>query len=342
VLVAPGAVLDFESQSVFDLRVRVTDAGGLSSEQTLRVTLGDVAEAAAQTPAEATDASAQVPTQAPTPPTALLSASASNGLDPSLTALSTEAELFRRAPTERGARLPSNLADGEGADGSDGAVARLRSDAASSADVSNRGSAGANDATSAQRAHPRQRDGAFGLFASLVFDGAGSFGAAAIDAWSETSAANGTDTALRSNSAAHRSVPIEADTAGTARDAGEHHTPATLGEIVRDPVRVSSVAFSAGFIWWLTRSGGLLMTMLMGIPAWRHIDLLPVLARPIDDEDDDEDTHRTRPGSPRSKNGNPRSSDATDSELDPASASDLAVDGLFDRGRAAAQLGSPP
>jgi hypothetical protein len=48
------------------------------------------------------------------------------------------------------------------------------------------------------------------------------------------------------------------------------------------------VAFTAGFVWWLTRGGGLLATMLMGIPAWRHIDLAPVLARQLDDEDDDD------------------------------------------------------
>ncbi|MBA3596534.1 MAG: DUF4347 domain-containing protein [Methylibium sp.] len=39
IVVAPGAVLDFEAQASFDLRVRVTDTGGLSFEQSLRVAL---------------------------------------------------------------------------------------------------------------------------------------------------------------------------------------------------------------------------------------------------------------------------------------------------------------
>jgi hypothetical protein len=60
-------------------------------------------------------------------------------------------------------------------------------------------------------------------------------------------------------------------------------------QLLHDPVRVASVTFTAGFIWWLTRSGGLLTTMLMGIPAWRHVDLLPVLAHPIDDEPEDDE-----------------------------------------------------
>jgi hypothetical protein len=59
--------------------------------------------------------------------------------------------------------------------------------------------------------------------------------------------------------------------------------------VVTDPVKVSSVAFTAGFVWWLTRGGGLLATMLMGIPAWRHIDLAPVLARRLDEEDEADD-----------------------------------------------------
>jgi hypothetical protein len=55
-------------------------------------------------------------------------------------------------------------------------------------------------------------------------------------------------------------------------------------------VRVASASLTAGFVWWLTRSGGLITSILMGIPAWRHVDLLPVLAsREDDDNDDDEE-----------------------------------------------------
>jgi hypothetical protein len=55
------------------------------------------------------------------------------------------------------------------------------------------------------------------------------------------------------------------------------------------PANVASVSVTAGFVWWLTRGGGMLATVLMGVPAWRHIDLLPVMARDLDDEDEEDD-----------------------------------------------------
>jgi hypothetical protein len=58
------------------------------------------------------------------------------------------------------------------------------------------------------------------------------------------------------------------------------------------PEKVASVSLTAGFVWWLTRGGGALATVLMGVPAWRHLDLLPVMARAdeegeVDDEEDE-------------------------------------------------------
>ena len=41
---------------------------------------------------------------------------------------------------------------------------------------------------------------------------------------------------------------------------------------------MASAGFAAGMLWWLTRSGGLLTSILMGVPAWRHVDLLPVIS----------------------------------------------------------------
>ena len=69
----------------------------------------------------------------------------------------------------------------------------------------------------------------------------------------------------------------------------DQSTTDAILRVVTDPVKVSSVAFTAGFVWWLTRGGGLLATMLMGIPAWRHIDLAPVLARGFDEDHEDDD-----------------------------------------------------
>jgi hypothetical protein len=91
----------------------------------------------------------------------------------------------------------------------------------------------------------------------------------------------------------------------------EEALPAALTAL-QDPVHVASVTLTAGFVWWLTRSGGLLTSILMGIPAWRHVDLLPVLA-PARDEEDEEDDQ------------------ATDSQQDESEASrhDSQIDDLF-------------
>jgi hypothetical protein len=56
----------------------------------------------------------------------------------------------------------------------------------------------------------------------------------------------------------------------------------------------------------------------MGVPAWRQVDLLPVLARSADDEDDDESDDAAR--------------DAAD-ETRPDDLDDAAVAALFDRAR---------
>jgi hypothetical protein len=66
--------------------------------------------------------------------------------------------------------------------------------------------------------------------------------------------------------------------------------------LLTDPVRVTGITLTAGVLWSLTRSGGLLTTILMGVPAWRHVDLLPVLAnQPEDDEPEDLNDSESNP-----------------------------------------------
>ena len=98
-----------------------------------------------------------------------------------------------------------------------------------------------------------------------------------------------------------------------------------LQAALSDPLSVTGLGVTAGFVWWLTRAGGLLTTVLMGVPAWRHVDLLPVLARGDDEDEDEEDAE---------------DADTTfkDSEIDEAD--DLAVADLFNH-RAAATRAAP-
>jgi hypothetical protein len=84
-----------------------------------------------------------------------------------------------------------------------------------------------------------------------------------------------------------RGTTVESDEPGPVNRAHDPGTDERVIAALQDPVRVASATLTAGFVWWLTRSGGLITSILMGIPAWRHVDLLPVLAARRDDEHDE-------------------------------------------------------
>ena len=48
-------------------------------------------------------------------------------------------------------------------------------------------------------------------------------------------------------------------------------------QVVLQAVELSGVALSVGVVWWATRAGGLVASLLMAAPAWRSFDPLPVL-----------------------------------------------------------------
>jgi len=57
-------------------------------------------------------------------------------------------------------------------------------------------------------------------------------------------------------------------------------------EVLIDSVKFGGLALSVGAVWWASRLGGLVGSMLASAPAWRHMDPLPVLGKG-DDEDDE-------------------------------------------------------
>jgi hypothetical protein len=57
-------------------------------------------------------------------------------------------------------------------------------------------------------------------------------------------------------------------------------------ELALKSVKLASLALSAGIVTWILRAGGLISSLLASLPAWRHMDPLPILAR---DEEDDAD-----------------------------------------------------
>ncbi len=132
----------------------------------------------------------------------------------------------------------------------------------------------------------------------------------------ETLASRGPMQLRRGDSVEAESSPILALEESTQGTGG-------LEIALSSPVGVSGVGVTAGFVWWLTRAGGLLTTVLMGVPAWRHVDLLPVLASADDDDEEGaEDADTT----------------FKDSDID--ADDDLAVADLFDH-RAAPTRAAP-
>jgi hypothetical protein len=59
---------------------------------------------------------------------------------------------------------------------------------------------------------------------------------------------------------------------------------------------MTGVAMSAGLVVWALRGGGLLVSLLGSLPAWRNLDPLPVLApeedKPEWDVRDDEEAEQ--------------------------------------------------
>ncbi len=262
--VAPGAMLNLQSGASHTLILRVTDAQGLRTEQAIVVNLRGIAE-----PPGGIVLPELTPPAVPAAPPGPVA-----GID------------FVAPPA---ATTSDTSTRDEG-----------REDAAARPAPANGSSAGAAEFADLQDGElrgPGQRaryaaDGASGLAAtvSFVFNAIGGGGD-----WSD---GNLDDLLLRQVSDALsqrsglfslRGSSIDVDSADDALRAAGRGAEQALMAALQDPVRVASATLTAGFVWWLTRSGGLLTSILMGIPAWRHVDLLPVLAPARDDDEEDDD-----------------------------------------------------
>jgi hypothetical protein len=268
ITVARGAVLDYETQARFDLIVRVTDGAGLTLEQVVHVDLLDQAEAAI--PIEPAPSPPPPPPPPPDPQPATPPAAPPSSAPPAAAP----------APASR-ASAPS--------DEEVISVAMLPSDAEPPINVSQRQDPSLSGTSSP--VHLRQSEAA-STVATVAFDFTRLEPQPAIPLTSIEGLGirfSTAEPALRALTSGHRQVDIEADPSHTAKADDDGQLSQTLIATAQDPVRVASVSFTAGLIWWLTRSGGLLTSMLMGVPAWRHVDLLPVLSqRKDDDEEEDE------------------------------------------------------
>jgi trimeric autotransporter adhesin len=263
-LVAPGAVLDFETQPTHTLVLRVTDAQGLRTEQTIVVTLRDVVEPITSvvlpdlTPLPPPSPPAPTPTPAPVAPAPI-------------------------APTAVVTADDREQGGGRSNTPAESAPRGLLGDAL----VGDVKPQGADSTTSPLRGRG-VRDGAPVVVATVSFaldiGGTGGWSEGVVDGLLSKVTES---TTQRFGFASLRGSSIGIDSSDDGlHDAARDAAQSAL-VLLQDPVRVASATLTAGFVWWLTRSGGLLTSILMGIPAWRHVDLLPVLAPRRDDEDDD-------------------------------------------------------
>ncbi|UCH17912.1 MAG: putative Ig domain-containing protein, partial [Burkholderiales bacterium] len=121
-----------------------------------------------------------------------------------------------------------------------------------------------------------------------------------LTAWDEGGARLGLPDGWRLSNTLRRVAEIEVGGGSADRSDGEHNGRDDAGFDLgsTSTLQVVGATVTAGFIWWLTRSGGMLTMMLMGIPAWRHVDLLPVLMRDRDDEEEEEQVEEAAPAGP--------------------------------------------
>ena len=74
--------------------------------------------------------------------------------------------------------------------------------------------------------------------------------------------------------------------AGAVTDESGDGSENVSRELAVSAAQMTGIALTAGTVWWALRVGGLLTSLMASMPAWRHIDPLPILS---DDEDEEVD-----------------------------------------------------
>ncbi|MFM9888154.1 MAG: hypothetical protein ACKVQT_34450 [Burkholderiales bacterium] len=68
-----------------------------------------------------------------------------------------------------------------------------------------------------------------------------------------------------------------------ASSQAQEDAPADRGGLTNDPVRLATSVLVAGALLWLVRSSGWTSLLVMGMPIWRHVDLLAIVEREEED-----------------------------------------------------------
>jgi hypothetical protein len=67
---------------------------------------------------------------------------------------------------------------------------------------------------------------------------------------------------------------------------GHHGSEHDRIDVIMESVRMGGIALSVGVVWWASRVSGLIGSLLASMPAWRHLDPLPIVGK--DEEKDEE------------------------------------------------------
>jgi len=237
ITVANAGRLDYETTPTYTLRIRVSDGGLVSAEQTVTIVLTDVREpvpAPVPVPGvpEVTDpvpvftvpgTAAAAPSPAPAPASSS-PARGDAGDDTPEFALTTE---FNAPP-------PSAVRSSQAVTSSSGAVRRTASGELLSSVAG----------------------GTVSLDIDLV-------DLAEADSESTGWAAPADDT--------NRSVRVRAAQDGASRPAPSNDDLAIWA------AKASAALLGAGFVWWSLRASGLLASLAASTPVWRHLDPIPIL-----------------------------------------------------------------
>ncbi len=279
IIVANGTLLDFESATSHNVVVRVTDAAGLSVDQLISIAVSDVNDVAG---APAPDGTIN-----PLPSAPQQDNGDPNAASPGNTATNS------KTPVEAGAVARNGGGDADAIEGRL-AAARGDSDVAESRQIV----APLRTAVLEARETPVQpiREG-FELVANVfrrhtvLYEIATS--SPALNAMETDEVVlqalgwkDGKLTLVNSFGIA-RGTTVSVGAIVQLGDAAEEVVELARRNFLEDPVRLVGAAFAAGFVWWASHSGGLAAAIAMGLPAWRHVDVLPVLGK--DDEDDEDD-----------------------------------------------------
>jgi hypothetical protein len=237
ITVANAGRLDYETTPTYTLRIRVSDGGLVSAEQTVTITLTDVRE--------------PVPAPVPVP-------GAPEVTDP--VPVFTVPGTTAAAPSPAPAPASSSPARGDAGDDTP-EFALTTEFTATPASAARSSQATASSSGAVRRA-------ASGELLSSVAGGTVSLDIDLVDLAEADSEGTGWVTPADDT---NRSVRVRAAQEGASRPTQSNDDLAIWA------AKASAALLGAGFVWWSLRASGLLASLAASTPVWRHLDPIPIL-----------------------------------------------------------------